>query len=230
MPGPREAGVFARVAAAFVAPAAGAASEGSAGSLAVPVAPTPPRLAVLCRPSDALALGGAVALGLRRGGGPAVLCLWRGGAERDAPVASAPALPGALRLAERLGERGHVARATGRLVLVALDEAGEGGVAAVAAEAVRVGAACPAVPVVCVFAGPRDGSFDRLLLAQDRVLVAVAPDDPPTLTDIALDGLAALGARGEPVAVPAAAGPARALASAGVALLPPLRSAVECVG
>ena len=223
MPGPREAGVFARVAAAFVAPAAGVVPEAAAGGPGGGVAPTPPRVAVLCRPGDAPALGGAVALGLRRGGAPAVLCLWRGEAGVDGPVGSAPALPGALRLAERLVSRGHAARATGRLVLVALDGAGEG----VAPEAVRVAAACAEVPVVCAFAGPRDGGLDRALLAQDRVLVAVASDDPPSLLELALDGLAALGARGERLAVPAAAGPARALASAGVALLPPLRSAVE---
>jgi hypothetical protein len=179
----------------------------------------PARVAVLCRPADALAVGGALALAARRGGGPAVVCAWSAGT----PGPSAPALPAGLRLAERLAARGHAARATGRLVVVALGE--DAG-----AEATRVGAACPEVPVVCALAGPRDAALDGLLLAQERVLVAVAPADPPALAEVALGGLAALGARAEALSVPAGAGPARALAAAGVALLPPLRAAVEAAG
>lgn len=227
MPGRGEGRLFARVAAAFVAPAPGAV-EVSGGGPGVGVAPSPPRVAVLCRPEDAPALGGAVALGMRRGGGPGVACVWRDASADVGPRAAAPAVPRALRLAERLGERGHVTHATGRLVVIALDEAADGGAAAAAAaEAVRVGAACPDASVVSVLAGARDDSLDRLLLAQDRVLVARSPDDPPALLELALDGLGGLGARAEVLAVPAAAGPARALAAAGVALLPPLRSAVD---
>ena len=217
MPDRTEVGVLARVAAAFVAPADGTVARGCAPE----GAPAPPRAAVLCRPADALALGGALAIGYGRG--PAVVCVWRGAAEAAGPVVSAPALPGALRLAERLGDRGHYARVTGRLVVVELEDDPGG-------EAARAAAACEGAPVVCALAGPRGAALDRLLLTQDVVFVAVAADDPPALGEVALDGLTALGARARVLAVPAGAGPARALASAGVALLPPLRAAVEAAG
>ena len=211
--------VLARLASAFVAPAD--ATPGAAHTVgAQAAAPSAARVALLCRPADAQAVGGAVALGLLRAGGPgpAVLCVWRPDAEARGPHASAPSLPGALRLAERLSARGHATRATGRIVVADVDAA---------AEAVRVAAAAADAPVVCALAGARDTEADDLLAAQDAVLVAAAADDPPALLDLALSGLAAAGVPALGLPVPAGAAPARALAAAGVALLAPLRGAVE---
>ncbi len=184
------------------------------------VAPPAATVGVLARPADAWAAGGAVALRLlgQARAPVAVVCVWGAGA---GPAALAPATPAARRLAGRLGERGHDARATGRLVLVAL--AGEVGPAC--AEATRVAVAAGEAPAVVVLAGARTGRVDALLGEQDRVIVAAAgPDD--TIADLAVASLAvgAVPVRVAPLAGPA---PARALAATGVALVAPLRAEVE---
>jgi hypothetical protein len=177
-------------------------------------------VAVLARPADAWAAGGAVALGLlgTARAPVAVVCVWGGG---PGPSALAPATPAARRLAGRLAERGHRARAGGRLVIVALDEE----VAPACAEAERVAAALPDEPLVVVLAGARDERVDALLARHDRVVVAgSAPDD--AVADLAAANLASIVVPVRVVAL-APAAPARALAATGVALLAPLRAAIE---
>ncbi|MBW3654209.1 MAG: hypothetical protein KY433_11660 [Actinobacteria bacterium] len=129
----------------------------------------------------------------------------------------APALPVAARLARTLAGRGHVARSSGRLVIVQLaaacDEA--------AAEALRVSAAAGAAPTVLALAGPRAAAFDVLLSDQDLVVVAVARDAAPALGQLAVAGLE----RGLACEIaPAHLG--RTLAAAGVALVPSARRAL----
>jgi len=175
---------------------------------------------VLARPADAWAAGGAVALGLLARGqaATAVVAAWSGG---EGPSAAAPATPAARRLAVRLTDRGHDARSTGRLVLVVL--AGDAGPAG--AEAARVAAALGAEPAVTVLAGPRDEGVDTLLAGQDRAVVAAAGAED-AVADLAASSLALTGATVR-VLDTSAPGPARALAATGVALLAPLRAAVE---
>jgi len=175
---------------------------------------------VLARPADAWAAGGAVALGLLARGqaATAVVAAWGGG---EGPSAAAPATPATRRLAVRLTDRGHDARSTGRLVLVVL--AGDAGPAG--AEAARVAAALGAEPAVTVLAGPRDEGVDTLLAGQDRAVVAAAGAED-AVADLAASSLALTGATVRLLDT-SAPGPARALAATGVALLAPLRAAVE---
>lgn len=174
---------------------------------------------VLARSADAWAAGGAVALGLlsRTRAPVAVVCGWGGGA---GPSALAPATPAARRLAGRLAERGHAARATGRLVLIALDD----DVGPACAEAARVAAALSDEPAVVVLAGARDEPVDALLADQDRVVVAGSGSDD-AVADLAASSLAPVDVAVRVVALGPAA-PARALAATGVALMAPLRAAV----
>jgi hypothetical protein len=195
-----------RLLAAFVAPAPGPAvagadgrggpaggEDGQAGDVARCVA-------VLARPAEAFAVGGAVALAERL----PLVCVW--GAGEPAPPARAPALPGAARLAARLAARGHTAWATGRLAVATVADAAEAG-------RVLAAAAGGAVLVVAV---PRAPAVDVLLAAGDLVLVAAPEDDP--VTALALAELEALGVPARPVAAPT--GPRRALAAAGLARQP----------
>jgi hypothetical protein len=175
-------------------------------------------VAVLCRPEDAWAVGGAVALGLvgRHGTGgsrTAVVAAWGEGLVLAA--ARAPATPAARKLCALLRARGHEAAATGRLVHVVLSGDAP-------AEAVRIAAAA-ACPCATVLAGPRDEQIDALLRTQDHVLV----DAEETIADLALTSLAAADVPARCVTVSAAPTAARALAAAGVALVPPLRAMAE---
>lgn len=189
----------------------------AARACAVPPPRTPASLAVLAPARDAPALGGALALALarRRRSPVAVVCVW-------APVAGAPPwrvlpLPAAARRAATLTARGHEARASGRLVFVRLAADCE----VAAAEALRVSAAASPAPAVLALAGPRAAAFDALLAEQDLVVAAVAPGADPALTRLVLGGLE----RAVACDVPPAR-PARALAAAGVVLLPAVRRAL----
>ena len=178
-----------------------------------------PTVAILCRPDGAWALGGAAALLLaaRHRSSYSALLVWGG---VDAPALRPPASSGARRLADRLTGCGHDATATGRLAVVRLD----GKLSVVAAEAVRVLDAID-VPAAVVFAGPRDDGADVLLRAQDAVLVAAGDDQ--VVAELAVDGLAGIGVRARTLGVPAEmSAAARALAAAGVVVLPPLRAAL----
>lgn len=139
----------------FVAPSGEAAR--AAPMVAVPSA-------AVCGPG-AEPLACALALLLRRCG-PAVVCSWRAASCRP----QAPATTGARRLAASMDARGLVARASGRLVIVTLDDAPP----AAAAEAGRASAAAGSAPVVIALCGPRDEAFDHLLAAQDLAVVAAA--------------------------------------------------------
>jgi len=182
----------------------------------------PPSLAVLGSPREAPAVGAAVALRLARvHRSPCVLlCTWTGAPAEPAGWA-APAPRAARRLASRLLERDHDARAAGRLVRVALpaDEGRAG------ADAARVMAAAGEAPAVLVVGGPRGSELESLVREQDHVMVLVAPDAPAGLGEIAVTGLALAAGRASTYEVaPCSVG--RALALAGVAVGPGLRSTV----
>ena len=201
--------VLHRLVAAFVAPVE--RGDGGPGAWVEPAPPSPPSVAVLAAPDRAVAIGAAVALAL--GGGPVLTGIW--GAEPQGPRAAAS--PRAGRLAGKLTARGHDAAATGRLVVVTLGDGAD--------EAARVAAAAQ-VPSVLVVAGPRDARVDRVVAAQDRVLVA--GDD--LVAALALDSVRALGVRAHALALPGAVA-ARVLAASGVALVAPWRAPVlEALG
>ncbi len=96
-----------------------------------------------------------------------------------------------------------------------------------APEAVRALAAAPGVRAVVVVAGPRADAADALLGAQDRVLVAAPADAEREVAELALAGLAPLGAPAAIAAIPALAPPVRTLAASGVAVVAPLRAAIQ---
>jgi len=178
---------------------------------------TPASVALLAPASDAPALAAGLALALtrRERAATAVVCVWSLAPART--LWRAPALPAATRLARALVTRGHAAVGSGRLVVVRL----AAGCEEAAAEALRVAAAAGAAPTVLALAGPRAAAFDALLHAQDLVVIAVAPDADPALARLAVAGLE----RAVACEVPPAH-PGRALAAAGVALLPSARRAL----
>ena len=200
-------------------PRADSGSDADSGAASQPVAGSrrpPPAVAVLASPSDAPALAAALGLALARAhrSPVAVLCVW---SPQPARGWRAPAMPAAARVARTLVARGHDATAAGRLVLARLgDRADEA-----AGQALRVGAAAGAAPVVLALAGPRAGAFDELLALQDLVVVGVAAGADPALARLATAGLE----RAVTCAVPPA-DPGRILATAGLVLLPSTRRAV----
>ena len=224
-----------RVAELFVAPADGAqparehrrdagrapTRERSRPRPRMEAAPRPaqsaPAVAVLAPPADAAALGAALALALARDrrAPAAVVCVWSAAQARRS--GRAPARPAAARLATSLAGRGHDARATGRIVLVRLADADEDA----ASESLRVRAAAGAAPTVLALAGPRAAAFDVALAAQDLVVVAVPPTADPELAQLAVIGFD----RAVVCPLPPA-DPVRALAAAGLALLPAARRAL----
>jgi hypothetical protein len=198
--------LLARLSALFVAPA-----PVSTGRAAARFAPAP-SVVLLCAAADALANGAALALSLARAGraSAGLLCVWRA-AGQDTPPWRAPALPAARRLTSALAAHGLEAEAGGRLVRVDLPDDPEAACAA-AARATAVALA----PAVIAIAGPRSSALDRLLAAQDLIVIAGQPDAGPALGRLACAGVASL-----PVPVvscSAAPGPhARVLATAGIA-------------
>ncbi len=177
----------------------------------------PPAVALLAPPADAPALGAALGLALARArrNPVSVVCLWS-----PVPTRSgrrAPPMPVAARVAAALTARGHDATATGRLAVVRLSACGE----EAASQALRISAAAGAAPTVLALAGPRPAAFDALLAMQDLVVVAVAPDSDASLARLASAGLE----RALTCAIPPAA-PGRALAAAGLVLLPSTRRAL----
>ena len=177
----------------------------------------PPAVAVLAPPADAQALGAALGLALARARRTpvAVLCVW---APQPAGAGwRAPPRPAAARVASALTARGHEARAAGRLAVVRLSSSCE----EAAAQALRVSAAAGPAPTVLALAGPRSAAFDALLAMQDLVVVAVAP-----ASDAALARLATAGLERSLTCAVAPATPGRALAAAGLALLPSMRRAL----
>ncbi len=202
-------GLLHRLGSAFVAPDADRAERSSVAAVA-------PSIAILCRPADAAAIGGAAALELARASraSHAVVCLWGAAA-----AARVPASPAARRAASLLRERGHAAVATGRVVRVRLADGPE----EAAAEATRAAAACAKTPIALVLAGPREASVDALLARHDRVLVASAGPDVAT-ADLAATMLAA-SVPTRTIAVPPAPA-ARLAAATGVAASRAMREAL----
>jgi hypothetical protein len=195
------------IARVFVAPVSPEAAARPASAAAVPSA-------AVCGPA-AEPLACALAL-LLRSRGPAVVCSWGAGGRR----ASAAPTAAARRLAASLGARGLAARASGRLVVVALDAAPS----IAAAEAARAGAAAGDAPVVLALCGPRDPAFDQVLAAQD-VAVAAAGEAPEELIRL---GVAALErACGRAVVADGLPGAAAWLARAGLFAAPGARRALS---
>jgi len=177
----------------------------------------PPAVALLAPPADAPALAVALGLALARARRvPAgIVCVWS--PERTRSGRRAPPMPAAGRVAAALRARGHDATATGRLAVVRLSACGE----EAASQALRVGAAAGAAPTVLAIGGPRTAAFDALLAMQDLVVVAVAPEADASLARLASAGLE----RALTWALPPA-DPGRALAAAGLVLLPSARRAL----
>jgi len=197
------------------------------GACAVSVPRTPPGVGLLCGPADAPAIGAALGLLLaRRHRAAAVaVCVWTGG-RPPAGAWRAPALPAARRLASGLVARGHDAIGAGRLATVRLpaacdDAATEARRAAAAAAAASAGG----VPTVLALGGPRVAAFDALLAEQDLVVVATRSSAAPALARLAVEGLAADAVCACACEVPRAQ-QARALAEAGLMLLPSARRAL----
>jgi hypothetical protein len=90
-----------------------------------------------------------------------------------------------------------------------------------ASQALRVSAAAGPAPTVLALAGPRAAAFDALLAMQDLIVVAVPPAADAALTHLATAGLQ----RALTCPLPSAAS-GRALAAAGLALLPSTRRAL----
>ncbi|MFN8173987.1 MAG: hypothetical protein U0T02_02865 [Solirubrobacteraceae bacterium] len=183
---------------AFVEPAhAGGTAPRPVPSRALPAA----TVAVLGSPEAVAATAAATAL-LLAVRGPGLLAIV--GATAPARLPSPPT-PAAARAAARLRDRGHDALAAGRLVRLA-------------AEPVEVPRAAAVLggPCVTAAAAPRDTVLDRLLGAQDAVLV-VAGESSIGLVAPVLAGL-------EPLGVPCAAAPvapdavSASLALAGIAV------------
>jgi hypothetical protein len=197
--------------------------EGPDRACAEPAPRTPPGVAVLCRPADAQPLGSALGLALagRRRAPVVAVCVWTGGPPGAGVMWRAPALPAARRLAAALAARGHDARAAGRLAVVRLPASP----ADAASDARRAGAAAGTAPVVLALGGPRVAAFDALLAEQDVVVIATAPGTDPALARLAVAGLGCEYARACVCEVPPAQ-PGRALAAAGLTLLPSARRAL----
>lgn len=164
------------------------------------VGAAPRGVAVLGRRDAVMPAAAAVALALE-GCGPGLLVTVGG----EPPSPRAPATPGAARLSARLRDRGHATSASGRLARLGCDPA----------EAARA-VAVAGTPAVVAVVAPRDASVDRLLAAQDAVLVADG-GDRTELVPLVLAGL-------EPLGIPCAVAPAppdaasAALATAGIAV------------
>lgn len=205
----------------FVSP-----GEDPDGACAAIIPRTPPGVALLCGPADALALGAALGLLLagRHHSAAAAVCIWAGGLPMRTGW-GAPALPAARRLASGLAARGHDATGAGRLAVVRLPDDSEDA----AAEARRVCAVAASsaagAPTVLALGGPRAAVFDALLAEQDLVVVATRTGAAPVLARLAVEGLAAEAVCACACEVPATP-PARALAQAGVLLLPSARRAL----
>jgi hypothetical protein len=191
---------------------------GADGPVAAPrrVAAAPgraPELAVLAGPGEALALASALAVRVARG--TAVVGAWAA----TARMPSLPATPATRRLASSLAARGLPGVTAGRLVTVPLADA-------IAAE--RLCGAVADAPVVLAIAGPRDASWDRVIVTRDLVVVHARHG---AFADLAVARITHQGATAARLdATPAA--PARVLARAGLALpgglsaLAPLAQAV----
>ena len=204
----------------FVSP-----GEDPDGACAVTLPRTPPGVGLLCGPADAPALGAALGLLLasRHRAATVAVCLWTAG--RPLRVRwRAPALPAARRLMSALAARGHDAVGAGRLVTVRLPAACDDA-ATEARRVVAAAASADGAPTVLALGGPRAGAFDTLLAEQDLVVVAARSGAAPVLARLAVQGLTAEAVCACACDVPGAA-PARALAEAGLLLLPSARRAL----
>jgi hypothetical protein len=172
--------LLARIASAFVEPAAAAARPRRRRADA---ATTPaPCVGVIATPRHALAVGSVVALVVARSvrARRALVCAWPPGDWAKSPF-HAPAGAAARRLRRSLAARGIDATASGSLACVVLPEQPEQAAAAAERALAAAGA-----PVVLVLAGPRPELLDELLLAQEAIVVAADPDADRTVVDLAV--------------------------------------------
>jgi hypothetical protein len=199
--------LLARVRDRFIAPA-----QARSGVAAARAAPPVPSVALLCRPADALATGGALALALARDAGArrALVGTWRAGPDATNAL-RAPAVPEARRLVQALAAHGVEAEASGRLARAVLPDEPEAALAAGARAA-----AVATAPTVLALAGPRDAVLDRLLAAQDLVVVAQPSGADGRLAALALESVGTLGVPAVACA-PVVGARGRMLAAAGVA-------------
>jgi len=158
-------------------------------------------VAVLGSP-DAVAPTAAATALLLAARGPGLLAIVGGRAPSRLP---APPTPAAARASARLRDRGHDALAAGRLVRLGAEPG----------EILRAAAVLDGPCVTAVIA-PRDTALDRLLGAQDALLVAAGEGSVGLVAPV-LAGLEPLGipCAGAPVAPDA---PSASLALAGVAV------------
>ena len=193
---------LARLAALFVEPTPPPAAPA--------VSPAPPAVALVAERAGGLGLAALLALGLAREtrATAALLAVWPG--EALAAAARMTATPRARRTGGALAARGLEARATGRLVRVALPtDAGR----AVTVAGRAIGAS--GLPAVAAVLGPRPATLDPLLAAQDLVLVAAPAGGDPHLADLAVQAAATAARRAAPC--PLRPGPlAKALATVGL--------------
>jgi len=192
-------GAIARV---FVAPAAQALPQ--------PVAVAAPSAAVCGREAEPLACALALALRAR---GAAVVCTWAA----PAAPATAPPTAAARRLAASMQARNLSAAASGRLVLIRLDDDPR----VAASEAGRACAAAGDAPVVTAICGPRDPAFDDVLAGQSVTVVA-AGDGPEELVRLAVATL-----RSTAVAAPVLGIVASWMARSGIWATPSARRALD---
>jgi hypothetical protein len=164
--------LLARAESFFLAPAATSTAR------AVP-APPASRAAVLAAAADLATAAGmlAAALRARHRAAAAVVCL------PSPPLAGAPALPAAARVARRLAGRDLECTAAGAVCRVHLPE----DPAAFVVQAWRVLAAAEVPAVVAI--PRRETVHDDLLSALDLVALATAPDGDETLADVAAASL-----------------------------------------
>jgi hypothetical protein len=205
--------LLARVSELFVAPAARPRPAATVATLA-------PAVAVLCPPADILSQGSAVAMALatlaqRRSAALAVWCP----AGDTGRMPRAPGMRVASRLAAAAAGLGLEARASGRIARILLP--------ADTTAAASAGQRLTALdaPTAIVLAGPRDEAIDRLLVAQDAVVVLRRPEDSHNLVALTLEGLPAP-ARALAVTRPRAGPAAWWTASLGLGLAPSLHRAL----
>lgn len=178
-----------------------------------------PLVAILCTGPRGRVAASAIALALAR----ASRCSCAlAGAVGEGPLGSIGGMPGALRAARGVRDRGLSATASGRLVwlpdrrgaLVADDVAGR---AAVMSAELGRAAAFVGAPAAIALPFGRTAALDRVLAWHDAVVVVREPDAPAAVIERALTSLAKLG---RPVAAMAPPPRLSGALAAGGALVP----------
>lgn len=200
--------------------------EGAPVALPVPQAAertVPSTLGVLVSPGDAPVAGAALGLAVAAAHRApcALVCRWTGTEPAEAPRAGL-AGGAARRLAQRLGARGLIAAACGRVVTVALPASEIEARAATE----RALAAAGDLPLVLAIAGARPPAFNPLLATLDRLIVVPPSGAPAGLEPLAIDAAARLGRSASLLRLPATGTvTGRLVAATGLSLSPAWRKA-----